>query len=219
MKGHPSGLYLLQLLKLFHCIGVFAVEVVPDRRQKSVPAVANLRIPVLLLHHRQVPRKPGGFRVVEHQVVDGEAELASHRIAVVVGVGGLVEQRPGLDDVLLRAHRALVVGGRPRDGRKRSIRLVSCSITFFVLYICFYLIVNYIPTHPSPHKHRRRNHAQATLHNQVTKNEITRLEKITSRPSITNAKVYMHARALLLCDTSEEKKERWTVEDSQMFSA
>lgn len=47
----------------------------------------------------------------------------------------------------------------------------------------------------------------------LTKNEITRLEKITSRPSITNAKVYMYARALLLCDTSEEKKERWTVED------
>lgn len=50
-----------------------------------------------------------------------------------------------------------------------SLTLVSCSRIIFVLCICIYLIVHYIPMHPSPHKHRRRNHAQATLHNQVDK--------------------------------------------------
>lgn len=117
MKGHPSGLYLLQPLKPFHCFGVFPVEVLPDRREQRLPAVADFGVPVLLQENRQIPRQPRRLHVVVHQVVDRQPELPHHGVEVVVRVCELVEQRPRLDYVLLRAGRALVVGRRlPRDG-------------------------------------------------------------------------------------------------------
>lgn len=98
MKGHPSDLYLLQPLKPFHCFGVFPVEVLPDRREQRLPAVADFGVPVLLLHYRQIPCQPCRLHMIEPQVVGGEAELPRHGVEVVVIVHAweLVEQRHAL---------------------------------------------------------------------------------------------------------------------------
>lgn len=55
------------------------------------------------------------------------------------------------------------------------------------------------------------SHTRYTI--ELTKDEIARLDQITSRPSSTNAKLYMNARALQLCDTSGGGKAHRTVED------
>ena len=75
---------------------MFPVEVLPDRREQRLPAVADFGVPVLLQENRQIPRQPRRLHVVVHQVVDRQPELPHHGVAVVVHVWELVEQRHAL---------------------------------------------------------------------------------------------------------------------------
>lgn len=51
----------------------------------------------------------------------------------------------------------------------------------------------------------------------LTEEETSRLEKITSSPTNCNAKVYMYARALLLCDASTGKPRKPTNEIAEVL--
>lgn len=106
-------------LKSFHCLGVFPVEVISDRREQHLPAVADFGVPVLLQHYRQIPCQPCRLHMIEPQVVGGEAEYTSswRRGCRYRPCMGTRWAAPCLDDMLFRAHGALVVGRRcPRDG-------------------------------------------------------------------------------------------------------
>ena len=130
---------------------MFPVEVLTDRREQRLPAVADFGVPVLLQENRQIPRQPRRLHVVVHQVVGGEAKLPRHGVAVVVRVCELVEQRPRLDYVLLRAGRALVVGRRAPDRNPAfpvQLQLIrtppACSRPFRIR-----LSRRYAPSHPT----------------------------------------------------------------------